>query len=678
MPSADPTADFLTAINLSGLLTPTQLGELTRWARESGADPVALTKEAARLGWLTLYQAREIYRGRAKNLLIGPFVLQELLGEGGMGRVYKAQHTMLGRDVALKVIRQEKLSNASTLARFHKEIEAVAHLSHPNVVLAFDAASADGTHYLAMEFVDGQDLTKIVKDRGALPYPEACEYIRQAALGLQHAHERGLVHRDVKPSNIMVAKTGQVKVLDLGLALLNDPPDGPTQNRITLDGFVIGTPDFLAPEQARDPQRVDIRADIYALGATLYYLLTGQPPYDGATPTEKLMKHCTDPPPEVLRLQPHLPPQLDAIIKWLMAKEPQQRAQTPLDVVMAMVPFCTPGSAPQAAAVAMPNLDAGFESNVLFRLPRGETAARVREKQVKSGAWRGWLVGGLGVLVMATIVFVGYTVLQRSRVAAPPTTEYTNAIGMKFKLIPAGTFTLGSPEREAGRRNDEGPATEIKLTQAYYIALTEVTNAQFTQVMGQSPAWTVGRVLNSRDLPVESVNWDEAVVFCRKLNDRDTTRRDGWAYRLPTEAQWEYACRAGTKTPFHVGEQLSMATHKVTITPDERADGADDAPPKAPTMPNVVGKSLANVWGLYDCHGNVAEWCGDYFARSYAQLERTNPTGPTSGDVRVVRGGGYDSVASKCRSAARRGLPPETRDRAIGFRVVLAPVPSSD
>ncbi|MGL4423380.1 MAG: serine/threonine protein kinase, partial [Gemmataceae bacterium] len=295
----DSTDDYLAGLRTCGLLAAEQAAELAAWCHQNQPDPNALAKEVHRRGWMTHFQLKEIYRGRSAELFVGPYILVDLLGEGGMGRVFKAHQTRMGRDVALKVIRKEKLSNPMTIRRFRQEIQAVAQLAHPNVILAFDADETAGMHYFAMEYIEGSDLTQLVRTRGPLPISEACEYIRQGALGLQHAHERGMVHRDVKPSNLFVSKTGQVKLLDLGLALLNETSNDEI-GRLTQDGYVIGTPDFLSPEQARNPQTVDIRADIYALGCTLYYILTGRVPYDSAQPAEKLIRHCTEPPP-VLR-----------------------------------------------------------------------------------------------------------------------------------------------------------------------------------------------------------------------------------------------------------------------------------------------------------------------------------------------------------------------------------------
>src|SRR5262249_17902795 len=219
------------------------------------------------------------------------------------------------------------------------EMQALGKVKHPNVVTAYDADAIGDTHFVSMEFIDGADLTRLVRERGPLPVLAACEYIRQGALGLQHAHELGMVHRDIKPSNLLVTRDGRtVKLVDLGLARLAEPATEGA-NRITQEGFVIGTPDFLAPEQARNPGAVDIRADIYALGATLFYILTGKVPYEGANPTEKLLKHCTEPPPWLLPLRPDAPPQVEQIIHWCMAKQPQDRPQPPNQLALALQPF---------------------------------------------------------------------------------------------------------------------------------------------------------------------------------------------------------------------------------------------------------------------------------------------------------------------------------------------------
>ena len=282
---------------------------------------------------------------------LGQYQLLEKLGSGGMGTVYKARHTKLKRLVAIKVLPSDRVANESAVARFHREMEAVATLDHPNIVRAYDAGEEAGTHFLVMEFVDGIDLSHLVKLRGPLPVADACELIRQAAVGLQHAHEHGLVHRDIKPSNLMLStplapSAGRgaggegVKVLDLGLARLqsNQPPG----EELTGSGQTMGTIDYMAPEQASDTHTVDIRADIYSLGCTLYHLLAGHPPFHGPrldSPIKKMMAHAQSPIPSIRATRPDVPDGLVAVLDRMLAKSPADRFQTPADVARALSRF---------------------------------------------------------------------------------------------------------------------------------------------------------------------------------------------------------------------------------------------------------------------------------------------------------------------------------------------------
>ena len=220
-----------------------------------------------------------------------------LIGKGGMGDVYKARHRKMERTVALKVINRELVRKAEAVDRFHREVKAAAQLSHPNIVTAYDADQAGDFHFMVMEYVDGVDLSRTVKERGALPVAEACDYIRQAAIGLQHAHERGMVHRDIKPHNLMVTPDGTVKILDFGLASLApeavlDADTVEARGDLTAAGAIMGTPDFISPEQADGRTQADIRSDIYSLGATLYFLLSGQPPFAEGSVMHKLKSHA--------------------------------------------------------------------------------------------------------------------------------------------------------------------------------------------------------------------------------------------------------------------------------------------------------------------------------------------------------------------------------------------------
>jgi serine/threonine protein kinase len=344
---------LLDALRQHQLVSPEQVAEL---ARAPSGQPRGLARELLRRNWLTPYQVNQLVQGRGAELILGPYLLLERLGEGGAGQVFKARHRKLGRVVAVKVLRNELLTDAEVVGRFYREIEVLSQFDHPNIVHAYDAGPVIATHFLAMEFVEGTDLGKLVKQGGPLPVQQACEYIRQAAGGLAHAHERGLVHRDIKPHNlIMSVRDGLIKVADLGLARL--PRTTNTELTAALSGVkgtgtltpenagMMGTADYLAPEQALDFHKADIRADIYSLGCAFYYLLTGQPPFPGATLAEKLVKHQQAPPPPLEQFRKDLPSGLSLVISKMLAKRPEQRYQTPADVATALGHFCQPQGA---------------------------------------------------------------------------------------------------------------------------------------------------------------------------------------------------------------------------------------------------------------------------------------------------------------------------------------------
>src|SRR5262249_33672051 len=241
----------------------------------------------------------------------------------------------------------------SAVERFQQEVRAAARLHHPHIVTAFDADQAGGLHFLVMEYVEGQSLAEVVAERGPLPVAEACAYVRQAALGLQHAHQRGRVHRDSKPHTLMVTAGGQVKILDFGLARLARAPEDTAlssaapASALTGAGVVMGTADYIAPEQAADPRAADIRADIYSLGCTLFHLLTGRPPFPEGSVQEKIAKHLTG---QLPPLSPEVPPALAEVVAKMTAKDPAQRYAAPAAVAEALAPFaCGAGFQPAAA-----------------------------------------------------------------------------------------------------------------------------------------------------------------------------------------------------------------------------------------------------------------------------------------------------------------------------------------
>jgi serine/threonine protein kinase len=350
---------FLKRLKASGLLDPPDFKAVLARLPETERGRV-VARTLVEWGVLTKFQAELLMAGRTSGFLLGQYRILDQLGQGGMGRVYKAVHQAMGRVVALKVLAPQHVKTERARELFRREVLATARLAHPNIVTAYDAGFADGRHYLAMEYVDGPNLERVARERGPLAVGLACEVVRQAALGLQYAHERGLVHRDVKPSNLLVQRgpLGSptpfvVKILDFGLARLHDPIDGGKGGAgtiLTPNNVVMGTPDYLSPEQARSLHAVDIRSDLYSLGCTFYHLLTGQVPYPGGTALEKLIRHTTEEPTPVEAFRPELEPEVAAVLRRLMARDPARRYQTPAEAAAALAPFSVAGGSDLVSA----------------------------------------------------------------------------------------------------------------------------------------------------------------------------------------------------------------------------------------------------------------------------------------------------------------------------------------
>ena len=273
------------------------------------------------------------------------------LGRGGMGVVYLVYNRLMGRHEAIKVIGRQLMEKQVVLDRFLREVRSVARLRHPNVVAAYSATRMGDSIVYAMEYVDGLDLARLVKSKGPLPVTHACYFTHQVALGLQHAHEQGIVHRDIKPGNLILSRTGErpiVKILDFGLNKATT--DGEPDHSLTREGQMLGTPDYIAPEQTLDAQSVDIRADIYSLGCTLYYLLSGRPPFRGGTLYEVLNAHHSAEATALYLVRPEVPIELAGVVAKMMAKQATQRYQIPAEVADAVAPFFRKG--PVALAVS--------------------------------------------------------------------------------------------------------------------------------------------------------------------------------------------------------------------------------------------------------------------------------------------------------------------------------------
>jgi serine/threonine protein kinase len=363
---------------------------------------------------LTRFQTKIAIAGHASRLAFGPYILLEKIGEGGMGVVYKARHARLGRVDAVKVLRTDKVKSRTVAKRFLREIQFTSSLEHPHVVRAHDAGVVGQQLYLATEYIEGTDLATVVQTRGPLSVADGCLVMYQAALALRHVHEKGLIHRDLKPSNLIRDRTSRaVKILDMGLSGFNraklDPGSGAT---LTREGVLLGTPDFMAPEQVQNPHAVDIRADLYSLGCTFFFLLTGKSPYDG-TPVEKMYHHGFAALPTLVLPKGQLPPPgLADIVTRLMAKKPEERFQTPQALIDALLAL-RPGyggdsvSAGHSTTTATPLPVNELPESEFYHLmsANGSSADRPMLRQARqagSAVPRWWLIAAGVALVFGT------------------------------------------------------------------------------------------------------------------------------------------------------------------------------------------------------------------------------------------------------------------------------------
>lgn len=767
-----PLDELTRRIERSRLVSPERLATVCKQlaVESGGCDSNRLLQHLQRLNWITPWQTGQLLANQTEFFL-GKYRLLERVGKGGMGAVYKAEQSSLGRIVAIKLMGQDLLKDDVSTKRFMREIEVAASLNHPNIVRAYDADCIGNRYFLVMEFVQGHDLEFWVKQRGPLPVPAACECVLQAALGLQHAHEHGLVHRDIKPANLLVSRQKEdpapvIKLLDMGLArFVRDSTD----SGLTATGTIMGTVDYMSPEQARNTRQADIRADIYSLGCTLFYLLTGRPPFTGTTAIEKLVARATEDAPNVRTLRPDVHPSVASIVAKMLSRALVDRYQTPLEVALALAPYTgraaplTPKLQSTAAELsqnmqyadqastgsmeleelmvttpvldtveeersptATPVPDSALDEFRGIVAPRSSTRLRRGRRKSNTGAYASLIM--LLVLLSAGGGYLWYANSTKhappnnpagpglpqppvasnptNRPAPPGTAKNTpnatanagttgntgtsvkpgttptpptrpkpagvgwpemavfpfdatqakefqqrwaaqfkvklvdeNSLGMKLVLIPPGNFSMGTPVTEAGRGENEAQRP-VNIGQPFYMAECEVTQAQYERIMNRPPT-----DISTANHPAAGVSWTEAVEFCGRLSESADEKLVGRVYRLPSEQEWEYACRAGTLTPYYFGSDATKLGEHAWFNAN------------SPTGYSRVGMLQPNPWGLYDVYGNVFEWCSDI-----GELP----------DHRMLRGGSIRSAggALDCRSGRRLSNRAADHKDSVGFRVV--------
>jgi formylglycine-generating enzyme required for sulfatase activity/tRNA A-37 threonylcarbamoyl transferase component Bud32 len=657
-------------------------------------------------------------------------VLREL-DRGGMGVVYLAKNRPMDRLEVLKVVHKHLLDQYPGMAeRFLREIRSGAQLRHPNIVTAYAALQVGDLLVLAMEYVEGENLARLVKARGRLPVGDACSYARQAALGLQYASERGMVHRDIKPGNLILARDGTkhvVKILDFGLAKATrgqervehdlaqatSEQEGAEPN-LTRAGQVLGTPGYMAPEQTEDAARADSRADVSSLGCTLYFLLTGRPPFQARSLYGLLQAHQSLEATPLNEVRQEVPAELAAAVAKMLAKDPARRYQTPAEVAQALAPFVEDLKPLPLGSPA----DSKVEEKRPATEPRPTPGARGTRK------WWGLAVVGLALLLL--VGAVGLWLATKTADRKPDIVAKVKEVtGIDLVSIPAGEFDMGAGEEDKDAAADEKPRHRVRISKPFYLSKYKVTVGQFRRFVEATGHQTdaekapeqetlIHGVFSSRETraraqetwknyadiglqveyPVTYVSWNDADAFCRWL-----ARETGANVRLPREAEWEYSCRAGTATKFSFGDNEAelgdYAWYKENHKPLPPYYGYPNLGQWGDEWQKwnrelfggwtrLVGEKKPNAFGLYDMHGLAREWCADG-KRTYKNQDETDPEGPTAaGGPRIIRGGGWRSDARDCRAAKREELPPSSwrvpspmdeihyRREGFGFRVLVS------
>jgi len=640
--------------------------------------------------------------------LIGNYRIIDDLGAGGMASVHLAVH----RDVPnLKVV-LKKLNDRRLVDRFKREADKLALLGgQPGICQIRHFFDHADDFYIAMEYIDGRNLGQLIEAEGGLGRERALEIMLAVLHALDFAHRQGIYHRDIKPTNIMVDKDGLVKIIDFGLA------KGKFDTDLTSVGTQLGSPRYMPPEQYSPVKNTEwSRCDVYAVGGTLYHALTGCPPFKATEyfelREEKLRGRIAPP----SSINPMLSRELDAVILRAQAVDPADRyvdaAEMLVDLKSATdcnIPAATasppeqdlertyegpPEESPAASKPPIPPVPVSGalpETVPVSESPPESMPSPPPESTTQPSSGGRWprkmmLVATCALVLILVAVGIWWITnrddgeeLNDDAVKSGiigPTTRVTNSLGMELVLIPDGAFLRGSSLRELMRKSDE-EQHRVTISRPFYMSTTEVTQEQWFSVMEDNPSHF--RECGG-NCPVDSVDWFDAIRFCNLLSEVEglspvyvqdggdvTWTRDAKGYRLPTEAEWEYACRAGTETAFHTGDCL--VTDQANYHGEYPYEGCKEGLTRGKTT--RAGSYAANDYGLVDMHGNVWEWCWDWYGDYPVEAMATDPSGPAAGDRRILRGGAWSRHAEHCRSANRTGQYPGYRRDCDGLRVVL-------
>jgi serine/threonine protein kinase len=613
----------------------------------------------------------------------GRYRVMKKIGQGGMAAVFLAEDTQLGRQVALKLPSFGPQANQERIKRFVREARSSANLQHPNICTIFDADTINDQPFISMAYIEGQSLEELIDPEKPLNQLEAVSRARKVALALAYAHRMGIVHRDLKPANIMLTEDGEPIVMDFGLAKRYSDGDR-MEAKLTQDGAFLGTPSYMSPEQVRgETDQIGPATDIYALGVILFELLTGHTPFSG-TLAVIIGKILSAPVPPVEEYRKDVDPRLTVICMQAMAKNPKDRFATMADFASTLQRFL------QAVALSNLKLDsapvAAAKSSSKIALPPPPSKMSVIKAPAQKRVFAPFWIGGGALLILVALSFVVLRQIENSRLreeianreaerllarnvfprsAATEKNrelpqEITLMLGKELKLsmvrIPQGKFMMGSPDSEEGRDTDEGPIHGVTLTKDFYLGKYEVTQQQWERVMGENPSLEKGI-----HLPVTNLSWKQCMEFIRAVNYRYQSEGNAGRIGLPTEAQWEYACRAGSNTKYSFGNANADL--------DQYSWYESNSDQKL----HPVGLKKPNAFGLYDMHGNVWERCSNLGKPEYSNEPQSDPTGPSSGTTRVSRGGCFKNPPKNLRSAYRHASAMDEVERATGFRLALFP-----
>ena len=585
-----------------------------------GGHPTSGMFDIPDLGDSISGEANSGFSGASGDIIEGKYKLLSPLGAGSFGQVWMTEDILASSagepvHVALKFLPDAVKDDAAHMQKVRDNFRKMRVLIHQNIAACIDLA---GDRALVMEYVLGITLSKYRQRRaraGGLPVEEALRLASQVADGLDFAHRKGIVHRDIKPDNIVITPEQEVKILDFGEAVEVRDALARIELNERGDASLAGSPFYMAPEQWTKKAAGEA-CDQYALAAMLHELLSGRPPFGDSSSRAEIERRALAETPAPI---PALSSAQNAALLKGLSKRPEDR-------------FAGYGEFVKAVAEAQAAMDTGAAA----RPPTPTLNAEPKDADTKPHAPRQSSEGA-----------------EAARVT---TLDCGNGVKLQLALIPSGSFLMGSPSTELEREDNE-IQHRVTISKPFYMGIYPVTQEQYHAVMGTDHK----SFFQGKNLPVERISWDKATAFCRKFPEK--TRL---IVRLPTEAEWEYACRAGTITPFYFGDTINASQ----VNYNGNFIYGEEARDEYRQETTLVGSFPANAWGLHDMHGNVWEWCSDWYG-DYPCGDKTDPTGSVSGTLRVLRGGSWYSKPWSCRSACRGKAAPDTSYSLNGFRIAL-------